>query len=244
MPTDPSLPHTTVVLAMSVDGKISDRDRSPARFPSPQDQQHLQARVAEADATLFGAGTLRAYGTTMPVRNPALLAQRQRQGQSVQPVQIVCSMGAQLDPNLRFFTQPGPRWLLTGPVGAALWPLASQTSEPRSEPKFSDVLPWLGEPSTPTNWKAIFARLRKRGIRRLLVMGGGQLVAALAAAHVIDELWLTVCPLLIGGQTAPTPMDGLGFHINAAPRFQLISAESLGDEVFLHYRIRQIDSVP
>ncbi|MEB3293594.1 MAG: dihydrofolate reductase family protein, partial [Synechococcales bacterium] len=79
---------TTVVLAMSADGKISDRTGAAARFGSPQDQAHLEAQVAQADAVLFGAGTLRAYQTSLSIRTPELLAQRRQAGKPEQPIQI------------------------------------------------------------------------------------------------------------------------------------------------------------
>ncbi|MEO0758094.1 MAG: RibD family protein [Cyanobacteria bacterium J06648_16] len=217
-------PYTTVILAMSADGKIAAADRGAARFPSRFDQQHLQTRIAEADATLFGAGTLRAYGTTRSITHADLLQRRRDQGKTAQPIHIVCSASASLDPDWRFFAQPVPRWLLTTPAAAAQW---------YEHPGFDRILPLL---SPSSDWPNIFAHLQTQGIHRLLVMGGGQLVAALAAADLLDELWLTVCPLLVGGQTAPTPMDGPGFSVSAAPQLQLLSAEPVGNEVFLHYR--------
>ncbi|MEO0949089.1 MAG: dihydrofolate reductase family protein, partial [Cyanobacteria bacterium J06641_5] len=61
-----------------------------------------------------------------------------------------------------------------------------------------------------------------------------ELVAALAATGAIDELWLTVCPVLLGGRTAPTPLDGLG--LTERLELELLSAEAIAQEVFLHYR--------
>ena len=107
-------PYATVILAISADGKIADAVRSPARFGSAKDKAHLEQQVAASDAVLFGNGTLQAYGTTMRVISPELVKQRELQGKPPQPVQIVCSRSAQFDPNLRFFQQPVPRWLLTG----------------------------------------------------------------------------------------------------------------------------------
>ena len=65
--------HTTVILAMTADGKIADYQSSAARFGSINDRTHLEQQVSLADAVLFGAGTLRAYGSTMSVSNPLLL---------------------------------------------------------------------------------------------------------------------------------------------------------------------------
>lgn len=114
-------PHTTVILAMSADGKIADAMRSPTLFGSPNDKAHLETQVALADGVLFGATTLRASETAMRVRNLNLLQQRQRQGKPPQPAQIVCSRTAEIDPQLKFFRQEVPRWLLTTLMGKQRW---------------------------------------------------------------------------------------------------------------------------
>ncbi|WP_228057541.1 dihydrofolate reductase family protein, partial [Tychonema sp. LEGE 07203] len=106
-------PYTTVILAISADGKIADAARSPARFGSANDKAHLEQQVAANDAVLFGNGTLQAYGTTMRVISPELVKHRELHGKPPQPAQIVCSRSSEFDPNLRFFQQPVPRWLLT-----------------------------------------------------------------------------------------------------------------------------------
>jgi len=217
--------HTTVILAVSADGKIAAADRSPARFGSATDKAHLEAQVAQADAVLFGAETLRAYGTTLRVTSPQLLQQRQQQGRSPQPVQIVCSRSAKLDPDLRFFAQPVPRWLLTTPAAVQCW----------DSPHFDRVFT-VGD-LAGIDWETAWMQLAQVGIQRLAVLGGSAIVAALLECDLIDELWLTVCPLLLGGTTAPTPVGGIGFLEAAAPRLTLLSVEAIADEVFLHYRL-------
>lgn len=213
---------------MSTDGKISDAHRTAARFPSPTDHYHLEQQLATADATLFGAGTLRAYGTTALIKEPALLTKRQQQKQLPQPIHIVCSPSGQLDPTANFFRQPVRRWLLTTTKGAQVW----QTLE-----NFERI--WIAPTATASNqfdWPQILKELKTLNIHHLLVMGGGQLVAMLMAADLIDELWLTICPLIIGGQNAPTPCDGDGFCLKNAPKFTLRSNQTIGDEVFLNYQ--------
>jgi len=220
--------QTTVVLAMSADGKISDRGRSPARFGSATDQAHLEAQVALADLVVFGAGTLRAYGTTMSVRGEALQVARREREQSAQPIQMVCSRSGNLDPTMRFFRQPVPRWLLTTEVGAEQWREGDEFERVWKAPLAAD-----GE----IDWPQVWAELAERGLERVAVLGGGQLTAALLAAGLVDELWLTVCPLVLGGSASPTPMDGLGFAAETAPQLQLRSANQRGEELFLHYAV-------
>ena len=225
------LPYTIVVLAMSADGKIADRDRSAARFGSAQDKAHLEARLAEVDAALFGAGTLRAYGTTLLIKNPALLAQRQHQHKPPQPFHIVCSGSGDFNPQLPFFKQGVPRWLLTTESGAKCW----QSCKGTEGTEFDRILPF----PEPFDWNTVLQQFNELGLNKLLVMGGGELVASLLAADRVHELWLTVCPLLLGGTIAPTPVEGSGFPANLAPRLELISAEAIDQEVFLHYRVQQ-----
>jgi 5-amino-6-(5-phosphoribosylamino)uracil reductase len=163
------------------------------------------------------------------VSHPELLQMRSQQGQPAQPVQIVCSRLAEFDPSLRFFQQPVPRWLLTTALGARAW---------QEKAEFERIL--VAETTDQTvDWGDAWSQLVRLGIRRLAVLGGGELVASLMALDLIDELWLTVCPLILGGAIAPTPVQGLGFAAEVAPRLELLSAEVQGPEVFLHYRLQR-----
>jgi 5-amino-6-(5-phosphoribosylamino)uracil reductase len=214
---------------MSADGKIADEQRSPARFGSANDKAHLEHQIALADAVLFGAGTLRAYGSTLRVSHPNLLHQRSQQGKPLQPVQIVCSKSANLDPNYPFFSQPIPRWLLTTPPGAQQWEGTSN---------FDRILNISNEDGE-IDWIVAFQTLLAANINHLVVCGGGELVSALLALDAIDEIWLTICPLLLGGKQAPSPVDGTGFFAESAPRLALIETRVLEQEVFLHYRLHR-----
>ena len=220
-------PFTTVVLAMSADGKITDHERSPARFGSIADKYHLETQVAACDAVLFGAETLRAYGTTLRVTSSDLLAQRQQAGQPPQPVHIVCSASGNLATHLRFFQQSVSRWLLTTATGAIPW---------QDDTFFERVLVYPAG-TTGFVWVTVLQDLVDAGIQRLAILGGGELVASLLAEGLVDHLCLTVCPLLLGGRNAPTPVEGIGFAAAIAPRLKLLNVRTLEDEVFLTYQV-------
>jgi 5-amino-6-(5-phosphoribosylamino)uracil reductase len=219
-------PQTTVVLAMSADGKITDFKRSPANFGSPSDKAHLERQVAQSDAVMLGAGTLRIDGMALTVSSPELLEQRKQEGKSQQPVQIVCSGSGQINPDLDFFHQPVSRWLLTTKIGAQHW-------QGRSE--FEQIL-LVETPTGEIDWINAFQQLTALGISHISIVGGGELVSSLLLFDLIDEMWLTICPLIFGGLTAPTPVTGKGFLFLEAPRLELLSVQRIDQEVFLNYR--------
>jgi 5-amino-6-(5-phosphoribosylamino)uracil reductase len=220
-------PHTIVVLAMSIDGKIADVRRSPARFGSKTDKAHLEKQIAAADAVIFGASTLRAYGTTLTVSHPKLLRHRAMVGKSTQPIHIILSASGQLNPESRFFYQKVPHWLITTQEGANFW---------INRPEFQKTL--VFETLTAKiDIQAALNHLYNLGIKELAVLGGGTLVSSMVELNLIDEFWLTVCPLILGGETAPTPVEGRGFLPELAPKLELIEVETIEQEVFLHYRV-------
>lgn len=223
--------HTTVILAMSADGKIADAARSPARFGSARDKAHLEKQIALADGVLFGAETLRAYGTTLRVTSAELLQGREQQGKPAQPVQIVCSRSRQFDPNWRFFQQPVPRWLLTTDKDQS-----ESISDSFPIPQFERILRAKMR-ENEIDWLDAFQQLAALGLQRLAILGGGKLIASLLAADLIDEIWLTVCPLILGGIDAPTPVEGAGFLTHLAPKLELLEVERIEQEVLLHYRL-------
>jgi 5-amino-6-(5-phosphoribosylamino)uracil reductase len=217
--------QTTVILAMTADGKIADYQHAAARFGSVHDQHHLEQQISLADGVLFGAGTLRAYGKK---RLGSAYASR---SQSPQPIQIVVSASGDLDPQMRFFQQPIPRWLITLPGNVDKW---------QNKPEFERIIiapVRAGENGLLINWLATFQQLSDLGIQKLAILGGGELVAALFDEDLIDELWLTICPIIFGGKFAPTPVGGTGFIQSQGKKLQLLEVKQIEQELFLHYSV-------
>jgi riboflavin-specific deaminase-like protein len=88
-----------------------------------------------------------------------------------------------------------------------------------------EALRWLRE-----EWK----------VKRLLCEGGGELNGAMFQQRLVDELYLTICPLIFGGRTAPTLADGDGIaDLAAALRLRLDRMERHQDELYCVYRVRK-----
>ena len=220
---------TTLVLAMTADGKIADVAKSAPTFGSERDYAHLEEQMALADVILVGSGTLNDGGGAVLVTKSALIQARIDRGQPSQPPQIICSRSGKIDSQLPFFSQPIDRWLLTTKSGSSNWDGGAS---------FSKVLVCETTDGSDIDWQAVTLELTELGIKNVCFLGGSELAASLFDADFIDELWLTICPFIYGGSTAPSPVSGSGFTPDLAPRLKLLSVDRVEQELFLHYQVQ------
>ena len=81
----------------------------------------------------------------------------------------------------------------------------------------------------------VMERLKARGIQNLLVEGGGDMLAQLIEAGVLDEIHVTICPRILGGKGAPSLVDGAGFK--EMPRLKLKELHQVEDELYACYEV-------
>ncbi len=229
-------PSITAILAMSADGKISTATHNPARFSSINDLQHLEQQISLCDAIIFGGNTLRAYGTTLTIKNEQLLAQRKKRNQPPQPTNIVCSISGNLDPQCRFFQQPIPRLLLTNHRGFKNWQQKVNKTEIEDNNKlFQDIIVTQTK-QNKINWHQTLNQLQDHKFDRIAILGGGELIASICAENLIDDLWLTICPIILGGRNSPTPVGGENFNLSLP--LDLLECKQIDQEIFLHYKVK------
>ena len=207
--------------AMSADGKIGTRLHDHIAVGSAEDRRVMSELRAQADAVLVGGKTFRNWPLPMVERDEHLPWRCARDRPIVNAV--LTRRGLLSAPSDRW---PDPRvdlWVL-GPDGLDV---------DGHEQRFGARVETTSEPEV--QWA--LARLEALGCRSVLIEGGGDLIFRCLAEGVLDELYLTVCPLIIGGAAAPTPADGRGFDAAELRRLRLLEARHHGDEVFLHYRV-------
>ena len=208
--------------AVSLDGRINTRERRFTFFGSARDHALMSRLRAGADAVLVGGATFRNWP------HPALPDAGDR-GAKKSPLWNVVVTG-KLDVPL------SPDFL----GERAIRPLfvTRAASVPDGFP--AEVEAWTGDGNPPVAW--IVERLAARGIERLLVEAGGDLLFQFLAADAVDEMHVTLCPIVVGGD-APSLVDGAGFDRADVRRLTLVASEVEGDEVFLHYRnLRKADA--
>jgi len=216
-------------MAVSLDGRISTRRREQIVLGTRHDRHLMDVLRARADAVVVGAGTVRHDGFPILVRDAAVRARRVARGKRPHPVNVVLSRALDLPVSRPIFRRTDTERIVftTGQAGARRLARIRRLAE-------VVVLP--GRTLSPP---AVLDALAARGLRRVLIEGGGEIHWAFARADCVDEIYVTLTPRLIGGAGAPTLLDGKGFLRDEHRRLKLLSCRRVGDELFLRYRVQR-----
>lgn len=218
-------------VASTVDGKLAPRTRRFVPFSSRRDQRLLLELRAQADAVMSGARTVDLGPVDLGPGPAQYRRARLRNGLPEYNLRVVVSGRASLNPDAEIFRHRfSPIIVLVAARAdqAKVNRLRQAADEVKvfgkEEVDFKKALPWLRE-----RWN----------VRRLLCEGGGEVNAGLFRANLVDEVYLTLSPLVFGGRSAPTMADGEGIsNVSQATRLRLRSLKRVGDELFLVYRVR------
>jgi len=226
------MPFVFVNMAMTADGKIADARRTASSFGSKVDKHRLLVLRSQANAVMAGARTVDLNRITLGPGSKKYRRMRLDQCLPEYNVRIIVSGNGSIDTNAEVFHHRfSPIIVLTTEqIGKArLKHLQSVASLVRicghKQIDFPETLRWLR---------------REWGIKRLLCEGGGELNGALFHSEIVDELYLTICPLILGGRDAPTIADGIDIQelLNSIP-LRLKTMRRIADEIFLAYDVQR-----
>ncbi|MGH3765260.1 MAG: dihydrofolate reductase family protein [Pseudonocardiaceae bacterium] len=179
-------PYVVLNMVATADGAAAVANRS-APISDPADRQLFHELRAHIDAVLVGAGTVRTERYGRLVRNPQRRARRVARGLAPDPLAIMVSHRLSLPPNLPLLADPHSRVVII---------TASDAELPRCAAQVSYLRP---APGNEVDLAAMLTRLRiEHGVRSVLCEGGPNLNSSLLPAGLIDELFLSIAPVLAG----------------------------------------------
>jgi len=173
-------PHLALNMVGSLDGAASLDGRSRG-LSSDADRALFHALRARFDAVMVGGATLRVerYGPIIP-------------GAAVQPICVIASARLDFDPALPVFADPSSRVVVLTPSAGELAPCRASVSYVRGN-----------------SFPAMLKQLREEhGVRSLLCEGGPTLNGLLLSDGVVDELFLSLAPMLLGEAGGPHIVAG------------------------------------
>ena len=211
-------PWTVAKWAMTMDGKTAAPTGESRWISGFESRKEVHAMRARIDAVVVGFRTARLDDPVLTVRH--------LDGNN--PVRVVVDPWAEisLDSKLVQSAKETPVWLLVNL---------------EADPVRTELLESLGVQILPIPPAGRGRRLHllqawrlllQRGIRTVMVEGGGSLVAQLLGWNCIDQVVCFVAPKIIGGRLAPTPVQGDGrAFMSEAWRFEELHWRQSGEDL-------------
>ncbi|MPV36191.1 pyrimidine reductase family protein [Georgenia subflava] len=217
---DRAIPHLRVNFIASIDGAATHQGLS-GPLNNADDKQVFDTLRMLADVVLLGAGTLRDEGYGALRLDDAAVDWRLKHGLPAHPTLAVVSSRLNLDADMAAL------------AGAPTRPLvlthdASPAERRLALAEVCDVVP-CGERSVQP--ALVRAALERRELNQVLCEGGPHLLGTLVAADAVDELCLTISPVLEGGDAGRISVGGA----QATRPMRLAHVLTAGDMLMLRY---------
>ncbi|GAA2727159.1 hypothetical protein GCM10010439_32410 [Actinocorallia aurantiaca] len=209
---------------MSVDGYIDDLTEERLTLSNAADLDRVDAVRATMDAIMVGANTIRRDDPSLLIKSRARRMDRISRGLPEDLVKVTVTGGGVLDPDSRFFTTgASPKLVYAGEETAEA--LAAELGAAAT------VIDMGSRVELPV----LLADLAARGIRRLMVEGGGTVHTGFLSAGLVDELHLVVAPFLIGDPGAPRFTYPSVFPQTPKHPMRLAEVRKIGEVALLRY---------
>ncbi len=224
----PPRPRVLLNMVTTVDGRATLEGRS-GTISDAADRALFHALRTATDAVLVGAGTVRSERYGQLVRDEARRRERERRGLSAEPIACVVSGRLALGEDIPLLQTPEARVVVLTASEASLPATGARVEYIRSVGQ-------AGHLDLP----AALAELAERyGVASALCEGGPHLARQLLGAGLLDELFLSLAPVLAGGEpSAGEAMRILaGAELDSTAKLDLLGALRAGETLFLRYAV-------
>jgi GTP cyclohydrolase II len=203
-------PLVTLSYTQSLDGSIADRPGRPLSLSGSESMILTHGLRSSHDAILVGIGTVLADNPRLNVRLVT--------GKSPQPVIV--------DTRLRF-----PPYANLLKSGRSPWIVANEGADPERREALEAIgaqVFCLPAANGLVDLEVMLRKLGEMEVNSLMVEGGAQIITSFLTARLVDQVILTIAPLLVGGLRV---VDNLGR--GRFPRLSNLTYQRLGEDLIL-----------
>lgn len=221
-------PYVVVNVAMSADGKLSTRERRQVKISGAQDFARVDRLKAGCDAVMVGIGTVLADDPSLTVKGDECKKRRLERGSDEHPVRIVIDSRARIPLDASILHKgPGRRIVAV-----------SSRADPAKVSSLKELATVIVAGDEEVDLPLMLDELGAMGIQRIMVEGGGTVIAGLVTAGLVDEIYTFIGNIIIGGKDAPTLADGPGFLGETDfCRLTLLEARKMEEGILLHWSV-------
>ena len=219
-------PYLVLNMVSAVDGKATIDGRT-GELGNEADKAIFHHLRTQADAVMMGAGTLRVERYGRILRDPALREKREREGFEGEPLACVVSGRLNLPSHLPLFQDEHTHCVVMTAAEAEIEGAQARVDYLRGESGDGEL-----------RLASLLPRLRsEHGVRSILCEGGPHLHTALLREGLVDELFLSLAPVIAGASDDLTIVEGEG--LERPVELELVWLFEQGEHLFARYRVRR-----
>lgn len=216
------------IVAITVDGFIGHSLNERLKLSSNEDLNAIRRLRADFDAILVGAETIRHDNSTLITGDNELIEQREQQGKCKDPIKVTLTKTGNISLDSNF--------IKVGECEKIIY--TTNSIDEQKEIELSEVVTVKKLDTPNLTAKQIVDDLQSRGVEKLIVEGGTQILSMFFEENLVDELRLSVVPFFVGDDTAPRFTNTGNFSFDRNNRMNLVKVEQLGDTAVMHYKLR------
>ncbi|MGH7333091.1 MAG: bifunctional diaminohydroxyphosphoribosylaminopyrimidine deaminase/5-amino-6-(5-phosphoribosylamino)uracil reductase RibD [Candidatus Rokuibacteriota bacterium] len=212
-------PHVTLKIAMTLDGKIADREGASRWITGAAARAEAHRLRSQSDAVLVGIGTVLAD-------DPELTVRLERPWPR-EPYRVVLDADARTPVDARVVRVATPARTLVmighdAPTDRAARLVGAGAAVVRGPGRQGHL-----------DLEIVLAELHKRDVRALLVEGGAEVHGAFLEAGYVDRVVVFIAPLLLGGRGALSAIGGHGLPLKSSQRLGPLTVRAVGPDLLV-----------
>lgn len=210
-------PYVIMNAAVTVDGKVVTVG-GDSRISCEEDLNRLHKLRSEVDAVMVGAGTILADDPSLTVRRV--------KGRS--PIRVVVDGKARIPPSAKVL-RGGPKTII------AVCSVADRKKVEAIRKTGADVWVFKG---SKINLRKLLEKLLELGVKKILLEGGPTLNWEMLRQGLVDEIRISIAPVIIGGERAKTLVEGEGIPlVKKGIKLKLADIKKVGEDLLLVYKV-------
>ncbi len=207
-------PYVVINCAMSADGKIASPSGKQIRISCEEDIERMYELRNESDAVLVGINTVLSD-------DPKLTVKEKYVKNPKQPIRIVLDTNCKTPVDSLVVNDAAKTFIITAKNCNKVYR------------KNVEIVLCGTENNGLINLKQLLDILVKKNIHKLMVEGGGTVIWNFLEKGLVDDFFVYIGPMTIGGKNTPTIGDGKNFE----KFLELVNKRDIGPGKLLHYKM-------
>ena len=210
-------PYVTINCAMSADGKIASPSGKQIRISCDEDIKRMYLMRNDNDAVLVGVGTILSD-------DPKLTVKEIYVSEVKNPIRVVLDTHCKTPESALVINKDAKTLIVTGK---------------KCDKKFSEnveIIQCETDKDGLIKLEKLLGILLDRGIKTLMVEGGSKIIWNFLKNRLVDEMFVYIGPMIIGGKNTPTLASGEGIEKELIP-LEIVDVQSIGPGILVHYKM-------